>query len=173
MTMQGIADEAGVALDTVYAAVGTKPRLVRDLIESAISGTGSATPAEDREYVQWIHAATSAQEKLTIYARAIRRIHGRLAPLVMALRDASSAHPELAALWRDISERRANNMQLFADELKATGETRRGLTRDEIADVIWATNAPEFYVLLVEQRGWSPERYERWLAEAWARLLLR
>ncbi|MFL6139387.1 MAG: hypothetical protein ACJ74O_16500 [Frankiaceae bacterium] len=43
---------------------------------------------------------------------------------------------------------------------------------DEAADVVWATNAPELYLLLVGQRGWEPERYERWLAESWARLLL-
>ena len=33
-------------------------------------------------------------------------------------------------------------------------------------------NSPEFYLLLVEQRGWSPEEYKRWLADAWIRILL-
>ncbi len=173
MTMQEVARDAGVAVDTVYEAVGPKPRLVRELIEAAISGTGAAVPAEDRDYVQRIRAADGALEKLTIYARAIRRIHQRLAPLVVALRDASSAEPELEALWREISERRAQNMRLLADDLRATGELRSELTRNEIADVLWATNAPEFYVLFVEQRGWTAARYERWLADAWARLFLR
>lgn len=172
MTMQAIANDAGVALDTVYSVVGTKPRVVRALVESAISGAGTAVAAEDRDYVRRIRAAGDARTKLTLYARAIRRIHARLAPLVVALREASSAHPELSALWHEISERRAANMRLFADDLRATGETRTGLTRNEIADVIWATNAPEFYVLLVEQRGWTPARYERWLAKAWASLFL-
>ncbi len=36
----------------------------------------------------------------------------------------------------------------------------------------WATNAPEFYLLLVEERGWPPEQFEAWLAELWTRLLL-
>ena len=40
------------------------------------------------------------------------------------------------------------------------------------ADIVWATNAPELYQLLVGQRGWSPERYERFLADTWRRLLL-
>lgn len=172
MTMQAVADEAGVAVDTVYAAVGTKPSIVRELIEAAISGTGARVPAEDRDYVQRIRAAPSAQTKLTIYARAMRRIHARLAPLVIALRDASSLHPELAALWQEISERRANNMRLLADDLLATGEIRPGLSRDELADLIWATNSPEFYVLLVGQRHWSARRYERWLSDAWIRLFL-
>jgi hypothetical protein len=44
--------------------------------------------------------------------------------------------------------------------------------RSDAADIIWATNAPELYQLLVTQRGWSPERYEHFLAETWRRLLL-
>jgi hypothetical protein len=43
---------------------------------------------------------------------------------------------------------------------------------DEAADIVWATNAPELYQLLVGQRGWSPDRYEHFLADAWHRLLL-
>lgn len=43
----------------------------------------------------------------------------------------------------------------------------------EAADVIWSTNSPEFFALLVHDRGWAPERFERWLAAAWKRLLLR
>jgi len=42
----------------------------------------------------------------------------------------------------------------------------------EAPDIIWATNAPELYQLLVGQRGWSPDRYERFLADTWRRLLL-
>jgi hypothetical protein len=52
--MTAIAGRAGVALDTVYAAVGRKPELARLLIETAISGTDHATPAEQRDYVRVI-----------------------------------------------------------------------------------------------------------------------
>jgi hypothetical protein len=40
------------------------------------------------------------------------------------------------------------------------------------ADIIWSMNSPEFYLLLVGQRNWSPDEFETWLADAWARLLL-
>ena len=63
-------------------------------------------------------------------------------------------------------------MRLFAADLDGTKQLRADVTVDEAADVIWATNAPEFYLLLVGDRGWSPERFEAWLAAAWARLLL-
>ena len=63
-------------------------------------------------------------------------------------------------------------MRLLVENLAATGRLRAGLTADVAADIIWSMDSPEFYLLLVEQRGWSLESFERWLAEAWSRLLL-
>jgi hypothetical protein len=60
-------------------AVGRKPELARLLIESAISGSSQAIPAEERGYVQAIRAATDAETKIAIYASAMRGIAGRLA----------------------------------------------------------------------------------------------
>ncbi len=173
VTMATIAQAAGVATDTVYAVVGTKPVLFRLLIERAISGDDSPVTAEERDYVRAIRVEPDAARKLAIYAIAIRRIQERLAPLFRALQSAASAEPALAALWTEIGERRAGNMRLLAGELAETGSLREGVSIDEAADVIWATNAAEFYVLLVQQRGWGTERYERWLADAWQRLLLK
>jgi len=172
-TMQEIARRARVALDTVYAVVGRKPQLVRLLIETAISDTNQAVPAEQRAYVQRIQAAATAREKLAIYAVAVVDIQGRLAPIVRALEAAAAAEPELGAIWREISERRARNMKRFATELIETGDMRPGLTRDRVADVIWAMNGPELYTLLVNQRGWSDDELAVWLTDTWSRLLLR
>jgi hypothetical protein len=46
------------------------------------------------------------------------------------------------------------------------------LDPEQAADIVWATNAAELYQLLVGQRGWSPQHYEHFLADAWRRLLL-
>jgi hypothetical protein len=88
------------------------------------------------------------------------------------LHAAAPADPELAAVWSEIAERRARNMRLFASEVAATGSLREDVSIEEAADVIWATNSPELYVLLVQERGWDPDQYARWLADAWRRLLL-
>lgn len=168
--MMAIAKRAGVALDTVYAAVGRKPELARLLIETAISGTSQAIPAEERDYVQAVRAAGDAETKIAIYASAMRAIAGRLAPILSIIQQAAPAEPELATLWRQISERRAANMQRFVADLAAVAALR--VDPGDAADIVWATNAPELYQLLVDQRGWSPEAYERFLADTWRRLLL-
>ncbi len=172
-TIAAIAQLADVHVDTVYALVGRKPVLLRELVEQAISGTDQAVSAEDRDYVKDIRAEPDAGAKLDRYASAITRIQGRLAPVFLALREAASTEASAARVWRDIAERRATNMRLFvADVAQAAGGLRPGVSLEEAADMIWATNSAELYVLMVDERGWSPERYERWLAATWRRLLL-
>ena len=80
--------------------------------------------------------------------------------------------PALGVMWNAIAERRARNMKLLAQELAATGQLRRGLSVEMAADILWSMNSPEYYLLLVEQRGWKPGALEQWLSEAWCRLLL-
>jgi hypothetical protein len=63
-------------------------------------------------------------------------------------------------------------MRLLAQDLAATGHLRSDLSVDRTADIIWSMNSPEFYLLLVEQRGWSPSEFERWLGDAWICVLL-
>jgi AcrR family transcriptional regulator len=171
-TIAQIAATAGVAVDTVYASVGTKPVLMRLLIETAISGIDKAVPAEQRDYVQQVKAAVTAQDKIRIYAAAVTDINRRMAPLQLVLRGAAATTPELAEMRDEISARRAANMRLFARDLAATGELRPDLDVDEVADVVWSMNSAEYFTLLVRERGWDPDRFAAWLAEAWCRLFL-
>jgi len=168
--MTAIADRAGVALDTVYASVGRKPELARLLIETAISGTDQAIPAEQRDYVRAIRAAPDAGTKIATFAAAVAAIAPRLALVLGIIQQAAPTEPELARLWNQIAERRAANMRLFVADLATVAPLR--LDPGQAADIVWATNAAEMYQLLVGQRGWSPQRYERFLADTWRRLLL-
>ena len=171
-TVAEVARRAGVHVDTVYALVGRKPVLLRELIEQAISGAPGPVAAEEREYVKAIRAEPDPARKLAIYARAVRDIQARMAPLYLALRDASATEPEAEEVWRQISDRRAANMRKLAQDLDQAGGLRAGMSVEKAADVIWATNSSEVYVLLTVERGWSPDAYEDWLTDAWCRLLL-
>ena len=126
-TMADIAAAAGVALDTIYAVVGPKPTLFRLLIETAISGADEPIPAEERDYVAAIRAEPDAGRKLELYARAVRAIQGRLAPLLHVLRAAAPGDPDLAAVWREIAERRARNIRLFVADVASTGALREDI----------------------------------------------
>lgn len=171
-TISDVATHAEVNVDTVYALVGRKPVLLRELVEEAISGADHPIAAEQRRYVLDIRAERDPARKLEIYAHAVRRIQERMAPLFLALRDAAATEAEAEAVWHEISERRAANMRLFIHDIKAAGGLRAGLSVDAAADTVWLMNSSDVYVLLTVDRGWSPQRFERWLAASWKRLIL-
>lgn len=171
-TVQQIAQRAGVNVDTIYNSVGRKPALMRELVETSLSGQGEAVPAQQRAYVQRIREASSAGEKIDIYAQAITEIQQRMAPIFLALRDAALTDESCRALWKEISDRRARNMLEFAADLRVTGELRPDLEDQRVADVVWSMNAAEYWVLLVEERGWTPSDFQTWISDSWRRLLL-
>jgi AcrR family transcriptional regulator len=171
-TVAEIARRAAVHPDTVYQLVGRKPMLLRELVEHAISGTDHPVDAEQRDYVAAIRAEPDPRAKLAIYAEAITTIHQRLAPLLVALREAAGADADAETVWRDVSDRRAANMRRLVADLDEAGGLRHDVTVDDAADTIWLTNSAETYLMLVDERGWSAERYERWLRELWSRYLL-
>jgi hypothetical protein len=57
-------------------------------------------------------------------------------------------------------------------QLAEMGRLRPGLRVAEVADVIWATNSAELFVLLTLERGWSAQLFEEWLTDTQQRLLL-
>ena len=171
-TVQQIAERAGVNVDTIYSSVGRKPALMRELVETSLSGQGEAVPAQQRAYVQRIREASSAGDKIDIYAQAITEIQQRMAPIFLALRDAALTDESCRALWKEISDRRARNMLEFAADLRVTGELRPDLDDQRVADVVWSMNAAEYWVLLVEERGWTPADFQSWISDSWRRLLL-
>src|SRR3954452_16305839 len=81
------ARQARFAVDTVYATVGRKPALLREVLETAISGSDQAVPAEQRDYVARVRAAETAAGKIEAYVGGLVEIQPRLAPVYLALRD--------------------------------------------------------------------------------------
>ncbi|GAB3590422.1 TetR/AcrR family transcriptional regulator [Angustibacter peucedani] len=176
-TVAQVARDAGVAVDTVYAAVGRKPQLVLALVDEALAGHDPGRPADvptasaERDYVREMQAAPDARSKLAVYAAAIAARHQRVVPLVAVLRQAAASDPAAAEVLAGLGERRAANMRLLARDLRSTGEVRPDLDDDRVADLVWSTNAPEFYELLTA-RGLGPDEVERLLLDLWTRVLL-
>ena len=177
-TVADVAQRAGVAVDTVYAAVGRKPQLLLALVDEVLAGRGTgepgaeATPAEERDYVRAVRAAPTARAKLQTYAAALAALHPAMAPLVGALRQAAGSDAGARETWHALRERRAANMLLLAADLRATGELREDLDDRQVADLLWSTNAPEYLELLVD-RGVQGAALERFLTDLWTRVLLR
>jgi AcrR family transcriptional regulator len=170
-TVAMVAAAAGVSVDTVYTSVGRKPELAVAVVDMVLGSADEPVPVQERDYVRAVQAAVTGREKLAVYAAAMRTLVPRTAPLLEALRRAGESDPASASAWSMVMDRRAANMLLLAADLRASGDLRADLTDREVADIVWSTNSPDYWLLL-RSRGWSAKRYAELLEDLWCRLLL-
>lgn len=171
-SMDAIAEAAGVSRATVFASVGGKKLLLKQAYDVALVGDDEPIPFPDRPRSQAVRREPDPWRLLEMYAALISEIYGRLAPMYEAVRGAASADADVREVWETIgTERRIgadNLMRLLLDR----GPLRDGLDPQTGADLMWVLNDPGLYHLLVNRRGWSPERFERWLSRAMQEQLL-
>jgi AcrR family transcriptional regulator len=169
-TLQAVAEEAGVSVQTVYAAFGSKPELLRQLIGVAVVGDDEAVPLIEREAVQRIASERDQHERARMQAALITQILGRVAPVAMVAREASGASADAAEQWRAFMVERHKGMAHAARTLAGKDGLRVKVA--EAADIIHALWSPELYTILVRELGWSSERYQAWMADTLERTLL-
>jgi AcrR family transcriptional regulator len=169
-TIAAVAAEAGVSVETVYKAFGGKPGLVRAIYDRGLEGP-EPVPAYRR--------ADEMRERETD-PRAIIRNWGTIAsevssvvsPIERLVRAAAASDHDMAALLQahnDLRERRARHHARF---LKERGYLREGVSVAQATDILWTCTSDELYDLLVTQRGWSPPRFARFLADFMINALL-
>lgn len=161
ITMRDIAGRARVSPETLYKAFGTKAALVKAVYDVTLAGDDEDVPMVDRPELRAIREATDPREKLARYAALARAVSDRVGPLLSKLQAAAqSGDPDM----RDIVATTDAERLFGAAHLVETGWLRPGLDPDRARDIVWALNSPQLYQMLVGERGWSPQEYERWLA---------
>jgi AcrR family transcriptional regulator len=171
-TISAIAAAAGVSHETVYANLGPKPAVFRQLIETALSGADEPIPPLERDYARQVLAEHDPSRLIDIYANAMRMTQERLAGLFDVLNHAAATAPELASYLSELIERRAHYTRIIAEHLAEIGGLREDVTVQTAADVLFALNSSEVFLLLARDRDWQPADFQHWLADAWKRLLL-
>jgi AcrR family transcriptional regulator len=172
-TIEAIAAEAGVSAKTVYDAFATKAGVLRGVWDLALKGDTDDAPVADRPWFLEAFEQTDARAMARLVAHNSVGVKVRVGDIFRVIRDASSVDDDSAALWGLIqSDFHANQRSLVEAMAKRKG-LRRGLSVDDATDVLWTLNHPDTWLLLHHERGWSPERFERWLLDSIERLLLK
>jgi AcrR family transcriptional regulator len=163
-TMQGVADSAGVSLPTVYLYFRSKPDLIRSLADQFTSSADLS--------VEHVLAERDPKRQLEIGAGILRALHERSEVVADVLRSASATDPKVSREWKRWQERHLAAVGAVARSLAKKRALRRDMDIASATDILYAVGGPEMFRQLVRERGWAPERYERWLGEAGRRLLL-
>lgn len=171
-TVEQIAAEAGVAVPTVYAAFGNKRALLTHLLGVLISGNDGATPVLETPEARTVLAEPDQRRMLRLFARHMRAIQERVGPILAVVRGAAQADAEVAALSQHLQARRLGNMRELTRRVAERGPLREGLGVEEAAETLWALTSGDLHHLVTVERGWSGDRYERWLGDTLIAALL-
>ena len=173
-TLAAIAQAAGVVVETIYRAYGSKAELFKAVVRAAVAGGAARAqvPVEQRPAIAAVIAEPDPHRQLELYAATQPGIHARAGPLMRVLVEAAATDPELARLRAQIEDERRTGQGSLAQLLADRGVLRPDLPVQEAGDLIWTLSSLAVHDLLVLQRGWSPEQYRDWLAAALARELL-
>lgn len=160
--MQSIAQEAGVAVQTVYAVFGNKRELLRQLIETSITGDDEPEPITERAEAQAVAAEPDPRRRAELDAAMSRSITERVAPIVRVVGEAAASDPELAAVMDTVKAARREEM--IASARIIAGPDGLRVDDEEAAATLYVLYSPQVADMLMGDYGWSPERYEAWLA---------
>jgi AcrR family transcriptional regulator len=172
-TMAEIAADAGVALKTVYLAFGTKSGLLRALWNLLLRGDESDVPVAGRQWYLDVLEETDPERQLRLNARNSTAGKQRLAGILEVIRSAAAGDPDVAELSRRIETEYHANQRVIVERLGQRRQLRPGLALDRAADILWTINHPSTWQLLVVERGWTPDEYERWSGDLACTELLR
>jgi AcrR family transcriptional regulator len=171
-TMAAIAKEANVALKTVYLAFETKSGLLRALWNLRLRGDAEEVPVGDRAWYREVLDEPDPVRALRLNARNSRTIKERFGRLHPVVRGAASVDADVDAMLQRIGREFYENQRAVVESLAKKKALRKGLGVDRATDILWTLNHPDTWHHLVFERGWTPDQYEEWFAEASARELL-
>jgi TetR/AcrR family transcriptional regulator of autoinduction and epiphytic fitness len=172
-TMERIADEAGVAVQTLYYTFRTKGQLLREVIEVTAAGERDAAPVAQRAWTQEMLTAPSAQRVLALGVEHGTDIFERAAPLWPAVAAAAAADPDVEGYWRGVSDNRRAGQARMVARLTELGALRHGLDPDHATDLVVVLFGHDVFHGLVSEAGWNVAAYKAWLFTTLVQQLLQ
>ncbi|MFJ7495144.1 TetR/AcrR family transcriptional regulator [Streptomyces sp. NPDC097727] len=166
VTIKSIADRAGVATGTVYAAFGSKPALVAALTARAADDPGIG------DVLAAVESATDGQEVVRLVVSQtcdLVRHHHRT---MTVLAEAAAIDQDIAVLLRETEDLQRARFGDVAEQLGRLGALRPGVTRRDAVRILeYFVTPPSWHRML--HIGWDWEGAHMFLREAVCSALLR
>lgn len=161
-----IAREAGVAVPTVYASVGTKPTLLRLLLDRIDEEAGIGELAAE------LRTATSPRRVIELEVKITRQLVERCGDIIAALQSAAGVEPAMAEALAAGMERHHAGAQSTVERLVSLGKLRRGVEPAVATAVVSTLCSPATYAMLTQRYAWTFDACEDWLNATLRRQLL-
>jgi AcrR family transcriptional regulator len=165
-SIEAIAEDAGVAVATVYAAMRSKRAILLALLDTIEHEAGVAQLADDLEA-----ARADPLRQLEVVIDLDCRLFEENLDVLEILRAARAADPRLTPIWREGGRRRRRGQARLVRSWAEAKLLAPGLGQRQAADILWALTGPDVYRLFVFESRWRTARFRRWLRGALASLL--
>jgi AcrR family transcriptional regulator len=165
-TLEAIARDSGVAVQTVYANFGTKRAILLELLKLA-QGEG-----ELLAIIGQFVAEKDPVRRLKLGVAFNRAFYEQSGDVYRILLGAAASDPVIAKLEHLAEEDVRGRCAGIVRALARSGRLRKGLTQKEGTDLLATLSSPEIFRLLVTSSGWSPAEYETWLLMTFEALVL-
>jgi AcrR family transcriptional regulator len=171
-SLRDVAELAGVARPTVTAVFGSKPALLRQVLDEALAGDDEPVPVAKRPWFAPVWQATHPGAVLTAYAGVCTVISRRAARIFEVVHRAAGEASEIAELWSTLTRNRRAGADMVVRRAIETGPLRTGLAVEHAVDSLWILNDPAHYATLVHEQHWPERDYEHWLGSQMSAALL-
>lgn len=159
VTIDKIAKTANVSTPSIYALFKSKRGVLQALIDDAFPPEQFAALVDDSMQEK------SPEKRLSITAKLARKIYDAEKDQTDILRGATMVAPELKELEQEREKRRYQRQGEYIKKLMEEKFLAKGLTLQTARDILWALTGRDMYRMLVVERAWKSDKYEKWLAQ--------
>jgi AcrR family transcriptional regulator len=157
-SIEAIARQARVSAPTVYLVFASKLAIAIAVLHAVEETAGLP------RLIEATASDRAPREQIRALARFNRTLFTHAGDLIEAAR-AARHDPGLAAIEHEGSKRRRGGMTRLVQGWRRRRALRAGMSVTRATDLMWLLTAPDVYRLLVQECGWSPATYERWLVQ--------
>jgi AcrR family transcriptional regulator len=168
-----VAEQAGVAVQTVYFHFGNKRTLLKHVMDVAAVGDDEPVPLLERPWVAEIQEEADPRRIIALWLANGREVLHRVAPLMRVMRGATGTDPELAAQWETNQQQTRTAHGMLAGLLAARGALRPGLDTGQARDIAFTLTNVETYLQFTDVCGWTPDEWQERTAAILTAALLR
>lgn len=165
-TIEAIAEASSTPVATVYRLFASKRGILSAVLDVAFGGDDEPVAFHERPAVRAALAEPDPGAMIDAFARICRELLDRSAAIQHVLASAAAVSGEAAQQLASTRQQRQTGQSRIARALADRGALVDEITEADAADIIYALMSPEVHRILTVERGWQPDRYERWLATA-------
>lgn len=161
-----IAAAAGVSVQTIYLAVGSKAELLRQAVRDAVLDGEAAPSVGEASWVSELAAEPDRAVQIRLLVRGSVSLAQRAYPLWQVMAEAAALDTALAPDLKELEDGRHRDQRALVGLLRDVS-----MPLDRATDIVHGILSPELWRLWGVERRWSTGEVEELAAKALIHLL--